>query len=186
MYAPDIVSVEGDGKETAGKTSGHQEVRGLGLRQNLQRRNGRAARSSTAPNQFAVYFTLDVTPKATGKRITLRRGRRLHGQRTTRSRASSSSTMASINRLESIDYRNTRQPPERNNHVHFNPNPRQARRRSECEKLLGQLRGTTRHGSPRRRNSRWCSKPSISDRSGPRTSKSPSNTADCVTPISPP
>src|SRR5215204_924085 len=72
MYAPDIVSVEGDGKETAGqqpvikksqdwvsdKTFHGETVAGPFY-------NGANA------DQFAVYFTLDVTPKATGERITL-------------------------------------------------------------------------------------------------------------------
>jgi len=72
MYAPDIVSVEGDGKQTAGqgpvikksedwvadKTFHGETVAGPFF-------NG------ANPDQFAVYFTLDVTPKATGKRITL-------------------------------------------------------------------------------------------------------------------
>ena len=71
MYAPNIVSVEGDGKETAGpgpvikksedwvsdKTFNGETVAGPFF-------NG------ANPNQFAVYFTLDITPKATGKRIT--------------------------------------------------------------------------------------------------------------------
>src|SRR6201995_101304 len=70
MYAPNIVSVEGDGKETAGqqpvikksedwvadKTFHGEKVLGPYF-------NG--------PNQFAVHFTLDITPKATGKRIAL-------------------------------------------------------------------------------------------------------------------
>ena len=70
MYAPDIVSVEGDGKETVGqqpvikksedwvsdKTFHGEKVLGPYF-------NG--------PNQFAVHFTLDVTPNATGKRIAL-------------------------------------------------------------------------------------------------------------------
>ena len=72
MYSPTIVSVEGDGKETAGqgpvikksedwvadKTFHGETVAGPFF-------NG------ATPDQFAVYFTLDVTPKATGKRITL-------------------------------------------------------------------------------------------------------------------
>jgi len=72
MYSPTIVSVEGDGKETAGqgpvikksedwvadKTFHGETVRGPFF-------NG------AAPDQFAVYFTLDVTPKATGERLTL-------------------------------------------------------------------------------------------------------------------
>src|SRR5271170_7295974 len=70
MYAPNIVSVEGDGKETSGqqpvikksedwvadKTFHGEKVLGPYF-------NG--------PNQFAVHFTLDITPKATGKRISL-------------------------------------------------------------------------------------------------------------------
>src|SRR6266853_3088703 len=71
MYAPTIVSVEADGKQTAGqgpvikksedwvsdKTFNGETVAGPFF-------NGANA------DQFAVYFTLDITPKATGKRIT--------------------------------------------------------------------------------------------------------------------
>ena len=70
MYAPDIVSVEGDGRETAGqqpvikksedwvadKSFDFQAIRGPFF-------NG--------PNQFAIHFVHKVTPKATGKQITL-------------------------------------------------------------------------------------------------------------------
>src|SRR4029079_984712 len=70
MYAPDIVSVEGSGAETAGqqqvikksedwvgdKSFDFQAIRGPYF-------NG--------PNQFAVHFTHKVTPKATGKQVTL-------------------------------------------------------------------------------------------------------------------
>ena len=70
LYAPDIVSVEGDGAETAGqqrvikksedwvvdKSFDFQAIRGPFF-------NG--------PSQFAVHFTHKVTPKATGKQITL-------------------------------------------------------------------------------------------------------------------
>ena len=72
MYAPNIVSVEGDGKETRGqgpvikksedwvsdKTFNGETVAGPFF-------------NAANPDQFSVYFTLDVTPKATGKRITL-------------------------------------------------------------------------------------------------------------------
>jgi hypothetical protein len=72
MYSPTIVSVEGDGKETAGqgpvikksedwvadKTFHGETVAGPFF-------NG------ANPDQFVVYFTLDITPKATGKRMTL-------------------------------------------------------------------------------------------------------------------
>lgn len=70
LYAPDIVSVEGDGKETAGqeavikksadwvadKSFDGQEIRGPFF-------NG--------PGQFAIFFVHKVTPKATGKQVTL-------------------------------------------------------------------------------------------------------------------
>ncbi len=72
MYAPNIVSVEADGKETTGqgpvikksedwvadKTFHGETVAGPFY-------NG------ATPDQFTVYFTLDVTPKSTGRRITL-------------------------------------------------------------------------------------------------------------------
>jgi hypothetical protein len=71
LYAPNIVSVEGDGKETAGqkpvikksedwvsdKTFHGETVAGPFY-------------NSANPDQFVVYFTLDITPKATGKRVT--------------------------------------------------------------------------------------------------------------------
>lgn len=70
MYAPGIVSVEGDGTETAGqqpvirkseqwvadKSFDSQVIRGPFF-------NG--------PDQFAVHFVHKVTPKATGRQITL-------------------------------------------------------------------------------------------------------------------
>lgn len=70
LYAPDIVSVEGDGQETKGqqpviekserwvsdKSFDAQEVRGPFY---------------SGPNQFAVFFIHKVTPKATGKQVTL-------------------------------------------------------------------------------------------------------------------
>src|SRR5436190_19018349 len=71
MYAPNIVSVEGDGKETAGqqavikksedwvsdKTFHGEKVLGPYF-------NG--------PNQFAVHFTLEVTPKTLASAFALR------------------------------------------------------------------------------------------------------------------
>lgn len=70
LYAPDIVSVEGDGTETAGqqrviekserwvadKSFDFQAVRGPFY-------NG--------DSQFAVHFVHKVTPKATGQQVTL-------------------------------------------------------------------------------------------------------------------
>lgn len=70
MYAPDIVSVEGDGSETAGQGpvihksevwQGHNEIHTEKVRGPFF--NG--------PTQFAVHYTFEVTPKGTGKRVTL-------------------------------------------------------------------------------------------------------------------
>src|SRR3954470_22115965 len=72
MYSPTIVSVEGDGKQTAGqqpvikksedwvsdKTFHGETVAGPFY-------------NSANPDQFTVFFTLDITPNATGKRTTL-------------------------------------------------------------------------------------------------------------------
>ena len=72
MYAANIVSVEGDGKETAGQ--------GAVIKKSEDWVSDKAFNGETVagpffnganPDQFTVYFTLDVTPKATGKRITL-------------------------------------------------------------------------------------------------------------------
>ena len=72
MYAPNIVSVEGDGKETVGqqpvikksedwvsdKTFNGQTIAGPFF-------------NAANPNQFTVYMVADITPKATGKRISV-------------------------------------------------------------------------------------------------------------------
>src|SRR5690242_6915664 len=72
MYAPDIVSVEADGKETAGQ--------GRVIKKSEDWVSDKEFHGETVagpffnganPNQFTVYFTLDVTPKATGQRKTL-------------------------------------------------------------------------------------------------------------------
>ena len=74
MYAPDIVSVEGDGAETKGqgpvieKSKKWVEVNEF---------HGETVQGpffsggTDSAGQFAVYFTLDITRKATGKRLTL-------------------------------------------------------------------------------------------------------------------
>ena len=78
MYAPDIVSVEASGEEVAGKrpvidksrrwgalnTVNSEKVRGPFF----DRADGAADQSS---GQFAVHFTFDVTPKSTGRPVTL-------------------------------------------------------------------------------------------------------------------
>jgi ketosteroid isomerase-like protein len=72
MYAPNIVSVEGDGKETAGQAPVIKKSEDWVSDKAF---NGETVAgpffNSANPDQFVVYFTLDVTPKATGKRITL-------------------------------------------------------------------------------------------------------------------
>ena len=71
LYAPDIVSVEGDGKETHGQ--------GPVIKKSEDWASDKAFNGETVagpffnaanPDQFTVYFTLDITPKATGKRVT--------------------------------------------------------------------------------------------------------------------
>jgi hypothetical protein len=70
MYAADIVSVEGDGAETAGQTpvihkseiwAGNNAIHGEKVRGPFF--NG--------PNQFAVHFTFDITRKSQGERMTI-------------------------------------------------------------------------------------------------------------------
>jgi hypothetical protein len=72
MYSPAIVSVEGEGKETAGQ--------GPVIKKSEDWVSDKTFHGETVagpffnganPDQFVVYFTLDITPKATGKRITL-------------------------------------------------------------------------------------------------------------------
>jgi hypothetical protein len=72
LYSPTIVSVEGDGKETAGQRPVIKKSEDWVSDKTF---NGETVAgpfyNGANPDQFVVYFTLDVTPKATGKRITL-------------------------------------------------------------------------------------------------------------------
>jgi hypothetical protein len=72
MYSPDIVSVEGDGKETKGQQPVIKKSEDWVSDKNF---NGETVAgpffNGANPDQFVVYFTLDVTIKATNKRITL-------------------------------------------------------------------------------------------------------------------
>jgi len=72
MYDPNIVSVEGDGKETAGQKPVIQKSKDWVSDKTF---NGETVAgpffNGANPDQFTVYFTLDITPKATGKRVTL-------------------------------------------------------------------------------------------------------------------
>jgi hypothetical protein len=70
MYAPDIVSVEGDGARTVGQ---QPVIRKSEIWQANNTIHGEKVRGPffNGPDQFAVHFTFDVTPKATGQRVTL-------------------------------------------------------------------------------------------------------------------
>ena len=72
MYDANIVSVEGDGKETKGQQPVIKKSEDWVSDKTF---NGETVAgpffNGANPDQFTVYFTLDVTPKATGKRITL-------------------------------------------------------------------------------------------------------------------
>jgi hypothetical protein len=70
MYAPDIVSVEGDGGETEGQgpVIKKSEVWQSNNTIHAERVLGPFF---NGPDQFAVQFTFEVTPKATGKRVTI-------------------------------------------------------------------------------------------------------------------
>ena len=70
MYAPNIVSVEGDGGETAGK---EPVIKKSEIWQSNNTIHSEQVRGPffNGPNQFAVYYTFEVTPKSTGKRVAL-------------------------------------------------------------------------------------------------------------------
>jgi hypothetical protein len=70
MYHPDIVSVEGDGKETAGKRPVIEKSRKWVSDKVF---HGEKVRGPffNGPNQFAVHFLLEITRNSTGKRETL-------------------------------------------------------------------------------------------------------------------
>lgn len=73
LYAPGIVSVEGDGTETAGQQAVIKKSENWVSDKNF---NGEEVAgpffNGANPDQFVVYFTLDVTIKATGQQITLK------------------------------------------------------------------------------------------------------------------
>lgn len=74
LYAPDIVSVEGDGKETAGQGPVIQKSREWATINDFHGETVAGpffSGGTDSAGQFAVYFTLDITRKATGKRLTL-------------------------------------------------------------------------------------------------------------------
>lgn len=74
MYAPDIVSVEGDGKETAGKRPVIEKSRRwveVNTFHGEKVRGPYFCGGTDSEGRFAVYFTLDITRKSTGQRLTL-------------------------------------------------------------------------------------------------------------------
>ena len=72
MYSPEIVSVEGDGKETVGQRPVIKKSEDWVADKTFHGETVAGPFYNGANrDQFAVYFTLDVTPTATGKRITL-------------------------------------------------------------------------------------------------------------------
>ena len=70
LYAPDIVSVEGSGAETAGQQAVIKKSEDWGADKSF---DFQAIRGPffNGPSQFAVHFVHKVTPKATGKQVTL-------------------------------------------------------------------------------------------------------------------
>src|SRR5262245_1503876 len=70
MYAPDIVSVEPSGEETSGKTPVTQKSERFQAQNPIGCEKVRGP-FFNGPNQFAVHFTFEITPKATGQRITV-------------------------------------------------------------------------------------------------------------------
>src|SRR3712207_4783808 len=70
MYAPDIVSVEGDGAETVGQ---QPVIRKSEVWQGNNTIHSEKVRGPyfNGPDQFAVHFTFDVTRKASGRRETI-------------------------------------------------------------------------------------------------------------------
>src|SRR3954466_14144218 len=74
MYAPEMVSVEGDGKETVGKEPVIRKSEIWQSENNIQGGDFRGpffcGDPSASSGRFAVYFSLEFTPKAGGKRVT--------------------------------------------------------------------------------------------------------------------
>ena len=72
MYDSQIVSVEGDGRETKGQQPVIKKSEDWVADKTFHGETVAGPFFNGAnPDQFTIYFTLDVTPKATGKRITL-------------------------------------------------------------------------------------------------------------------
>ena len=75
MYAPEMVSVEGDGRQTVGRQAVIRKSEAYGETyqihgQSLRGPFFRGDRSAEA-GEFAVFHTLDVTPATGGDRVTI-------------------------------------------------------------------------------------------------------------------
>jgi hypothetical protein len=71
LYDPHIVSVEGDGKETAGQEPVIKKSENWVSDKIFHGETVAGPFYNGAnPDQFTVYFTLDITPNETGKRVT--------------------------------------------------------------------------------------------------------------------
>ena len=68
MYHPDIVSIESDGKETAGQQPVIQKSERWAAAHTI---HGEKVLGPYfhGPDEFAVHFTFEVTPKTTGKKV---------------------------------------------------------------------------------------------------------------------
>src|SRR5262249_1460842 len=74
LYAPDIVSVEADGQETAGKTPVIQKSERWQAVNTVHQETVHGPffhGANGSGGQFAVHFVFEVTPKATGKPVSL-------------------------------------------------------------------------------------------------------------------
>jgi hypothetical protein len=69
LYAPEIVSVEGDGAETAGQAP---VIRKSEVWQTNNQIHAQTLRGPFfhGDSRFAIHFLHDVTPRATGRRVT--------------------------------------------------------------------------------------------------------------------
>ena len=70
MYAPNIVSVEADGSETAGKEPVIEKSKRWAETTTIQREQARGP-FFNGPNQFAVHYTFDVLRKTETTPITI-------------------------------------------------------------------------------------------------------------------
>ena len=74
MYAPDIVSVEADGRETAGKGPVIEKSRHWAEANVFHGEKVRGpffCGGTDSEGQFAVVFNLEITRKSSGRRLTL-------------------------------------------------------------------------------------------------------------------